>query len=296
MAFGLNIDFGGIIGNLTNSVRSIVSSKISNLTNTIKSYSINSVAGGLVNQIQSMVGTSLNLNLSKLTGGINFANSLKGLPFPSLESLSISSLYGVIDENIGKNLNKFAKGLASSYKDLNFDEISLGDKLAGSVNNEIDIITNEVEAGTIAGKSSLTVINELDSLSNKQIRDFSFDPQLQLNFVNGLVDKQKNKIYDLSFNTVPESTIFDNQTSNLQIDSIDSFIDTNNNDFTFFNVETINETTISKDFVTAQQNKIASIKEVDNPLARKIDILNRYNKEEETLAYINALNNDFNPE
>ena len=178
MAFGLNIDFGGIIGNLTNSVRSIVSSKISNLTNTIKSYSINSVAGGLVNQIQSMVGTSLNLNLSKLTGGINFANSLKGLPFPSLESLSISSLYGVIDENIGKNLNKFAKGLASSYKDLNFDEISLGDKLAGSVNNEIDIITNEVEAGTIAGKSSLTVINELDSLSNKQIRDFSFDPQL----------------------------------------------------------------------------------------------------------------------
>ena len=292
MAFGLNVDFTGIIGNLTKSVRSIVSSKIGNMSKMLKSFSITSVTNGLTGEIKGIIGTGLNLNLSKLTGGINFSNALNGLGFPSLGNLNISSLYGLIDENIGRNINNFAKGLANTYKILNLDEISLGNKLTGAINNQVNNITDEIQAGTIVGKSSINVLGELNNLSNKQIRDFSFNPQLQLDFVNNLAEQQKNKIFDLSFNAIPESTIFDNQVNNLQNNSIDSFIGTTNLDFAFGNDKIINETAISKSLINNQQSQIFSITEDSNPLTRKID-LNRYKQEEKTLSYLEFLNDDF---
>lgn len=292
MAFGLNVDFSGIIGNLTNNIRSIATSKISSISNMVKSFSITNVTNGLVGQIQGMVGTSLNLNLSKLTGGINFANALKGLPFPSLGSLNLNSLYGLIDQNIGVNLNKFAQGLAGKYNNLNLDEISLGNKLNGALNNQIDSITGEIEAGIISGKSSLNVLGELNNLSNTQIRDFTVNPQLQLDFVNNLVNQQQNKIFDLSFNGIPESTIFQNQVNNLQSDSLGSFVSNANLDFSFLNSESINETTISKSTINKQQNQIFSITDVTNPLTRKIDLTKRYQQEEKTLNYLKFLNDD----
>ena len=149
-------------------------------------------------------------------------------------------------EILRKNINNFAKGLANTYKNLNFDELSLGSKLTGAINNQVNSIADEIQAGTIVGKSSLNVLNELNNLSNKQIRDFSFNPQLQLDFVNNLAEQQKNKIFDLSFNAIPESTIFENQVNNLQNTSIDSFIGSTNLDFTFGNDKIVNETTISK--------------------------------------------------
>jgi len=293
MAFGLKIDFTGIIGNLTNSIRSIAGAQISSLSNMVKSVSINNVTNGLVGQIQGMIGTSLNLNMSKLTGGINFANALKGLPFPSLSNLNLNSLYGLIDENIGLNLNKFAKGLASTYKNLNLDEINLGDKLSTAINGQINNITDEVQAGIIAGKSSIGVLDQLNNLSNRQIRDFTVNPQLQLDYVNNLADQQKNEIFNLAFNTKPESAIFDDQIKSLQDDSLGSFSGETNLDFSFFNVKTIEEATISKNVVTGQKFQIANITKVENPLARKIDIVNRFNKEEETLNYLEFLNDDF---
>ena len=295
MAFGLNVDFSGIIGNLTKSIRGIVSSKISGISNMLKSFSINKVTNGLTGQIKGIIGTSLNLNLSKLSGGINFSNALNGLGFPSLGDLNINSLYGLIDDNIGKNINNFAKGLANTYKNLNFDELSLGNKLTGAINNQVNSIADEIQAGTIVGKSSLNVLQELNNLSNKQIRDFTFNPQLQLDFVNNLAEQQKNKIFDLSFNAIPESTIFDNQVFNLQNTSIDSFISTTNLDFTFGNDKIINDTTISKSLINDQQSKIFSITEDTNPLTRKID-LNRYKQEEKTLSYLQFLNADFKEE
>ena len=295
MAFGLNVDFSGIIGNLTKSIRGIVSSKISGISNMLKSFSINKVTNGLTGQIKGIIGTSLNLNLSKLSGGINFSNALNGLGFPSLGDLNINSLYGLIDDNIGKNINNFAKGLANTYKNLNFDELSLGNKLTGAINNQVNSIADEIQAGTIVGKSSLNVLQELNNLSNKQIRDFTFNPQLQLDFVNNLAEQQKNKIFDLSFNAIPESTIFDNQVNNLQNTSIDSFIGATNLDFTFGNDKIINDTTISKSLINDQQSKIFSITEDTNPLTRKID-LNRYKQEEKTLSYLQFLNADFKEE
>ena len=288
MAFGLNVDFSGIIGNLTKSIRGIVSSKISGISNMLKSFSINKVTNGLTGQIKGIIGTSLNLNLSKLSGGINFSNALNGLGFPSLGDLNINSLYGLIDDNIGKNINNFAKGLANTYKNLNFDELSLGNKLTGAINNQVNSIADEIQAGTIVGKSSLNVLQELNNLSNKQIRDFTFNPQLQLDFVNNLAEQQKN-------NAITESTIFDNQVNNLQNTSIDSFIGATNLDFTFGNDKIINDTTISKSLINDQQSKIFSITEDTNPLTRKID-LNRYKQEEKTLSYLQFLNADFKEE
>ncbi len=293
MAFGLNINFSGIIGNLTSQLKSIVSSKISGVTSLIKSFSISNVTSGLVGQLEGMIGTSLNLNLSKLTGGINFANALKGLPFPSLGSINLNSLYGLVDQNIGQNLNQFTKGLANSFKNLNLDELSLGNKLTGAISGQINNITDEIEAGIVAGKSSLNVLGELNNLSNKQIRDFSFNPQMQLDFVNGLVEQQKNKIFDLSFNSIPESTIFTNQTTSLEKDSLDSFIGTTNLDFTFGSDKIINEATVSKDVIKTQQMQIFNITEVKNPLARKVDIVTRYNKEEEILDYLKTYDDEF---
>ena len=293
MAFGLNINFTGIIGDLTNSIRSIAGAKISSLSNMVKTVSINNVTNGLVGQIQGMIGTSLNLNMSKLAGGINFANALKGLPFPSLSNLNLNSLYGLIDNNIGLNLNKFAKGLASTYKNLNLDEINLGNKLSTAINSQINNITDEVQAGIIAGKSSVGVLDQLNNLSNRQIRDFTVNPQLQLDYVNDLVDQQKNEIFNLAFNTKPESAIFNDQIKSLQDDSLGSFSGETNLDFSFFDVKTIEEATISKNVVTEQKFQIANITKVENPLARKIDTVNRFNKEEETLNYLEFLNDDF---
>jgi hypothetical protein len=293
MAFGLNVNFSGIVGKLTNNIRDIVSSKISTVTSTIKSFSINNVTSGLSDQIQGMVGTGFNLNLSKLSGGLNFANALKDLPFPSLSNLNINSLYGLIDQNIGVNLNKFAQGLANSYKNINLDEISLGNKLSTAIDDQINSITDEAEAGIIAGKSSLVVTNELNNLSNKQIRDFYFKPETQLDYVNGLVEKQKSKIYDLSFNSVPESTIYDNQIINLQEDSIDNFLETESSlDFSFNDNNIENDITFNTESIKKQRFQISTIEEGKNPLARKVN-LNRYNKEEETLNYLEFLNDDF---
>ena len=293
MAFGLNVDFTGIIGNLTNSIRSIVGSKISSLSNMVKSFSISNVTNGLVGQMQGMIGSSLNLNLSKLTGGINFANALKGLPFPSLGSLNLNSLYGLIDQNIGANLNNFAKGLAGKFKTLNLDEISLGNKLTGAINGQIDNISSEIEAGIISGKSSLSVLGELNNLSKTQIRDFSINPQKQLDYVNSLVEQQQNKIFDLSFNGIPESTIFNNQINNLQLDSLGSFTSTDNFDFTFGSNEIINKTTVSRSIINKQQNQIFNITEDTNPLTRKFNLTTRYQQEEKTLDYLKFLNDDF---
>ena len=292
MAFGLNVDFSGIIGNLTNNIRSIATSKISSLSNMVKSFSITNVTNGLVSQIQGMVGSSINLNLSKLTGGINFANALKGLPFPSLGDLNLNSLYGLIDQNIGANLNKFAQGLAGKFTTLNLDEISLGNKLTGAINGQIDNISSEIEAGIISGKSSLNVLGQLNNLSNTQIRDFTTNPQKQLDYVNNLVELQQNKIFDLSFNSIPESNIFENQINNLQLDSLDSFVSTSNIDFSFADSEIINKTTISKSTINKQQNQIFSITEISNPLTRKIDLTKRYQQEEKTLNYLKFLNDD----
>jgi len=293
MAFGLNINFGSLIGNLTNGLRNIAASKIQNLSSMVKTNLINTTTGGLVNNLRGMIGTSLNLNLSKLTGGITFANALKGLPFPSLASLNLNALYGVIDENIGQNLNNFSKNLASRYTNINLDEISLNDKINTVLDVQLDSISSEIEAGIITGKSTIDVLGSLNNLSNTQIRDFSFDPQKQLNFVDNLVIQQKNKIFDLSFNSVSESTIFDNQVNNLKSHSVDSFVDTNSLDFTFFDNEIVNETTISKSVINKQESQIFSIKENKNPLARNIDLTNRYDKEEKTLNYLKFLNDDF---
>ncbi len=293
MAFGLNINFSGIVGSLTKGIRSIVGTKIGTLNSMVKTFSINNVTNSLVSQLEGMIGTSLNLNMSKLTGGINFANALKGLPFPSLSNLNLNSLYGLIDENIGLNLNNFSKGLAKSYQGINLEEISLGGKLTGAVNNQINSITDEVQAGTIAGKSSLNVLDELNNLSNRQIRDFTFNPQLQLDFVNKLANQQKDKIFDLSFNNVPQSTIFDNQINTLQSDSLGSFTGTTNLDYSFNSDEIINQTSLTKGVISKQRSQIFSITETTNPLTRKIDLKDRYNKEEKTLLYLESLNDDF---
>ena len=292
MAFGLNINFGSLIGSLTNGLRNIAASKIQNLSSMVKTNLINTTTSGLVNNLRGMIGTSLNLNLSKLTGGINFANALKGLPFPSLASLNLNALYGVIDENIGKNLNSFTKNLASRYTNINLDEISLNDKLNTVLDVQLDSISSEVEAGTIVGKSSIDVLGSLNKLSNTQIRDFSFDPQKQLSFVDSLLLQQQNKIYDLTFNSIPESAIFDNQVNSLKSYSVDSFVDTGNLDFTFYDNEISNETTISKSVINKQENQIFSIRENKNPLTRNINLINRYDKEEKTLNYLKFLDND----
>mgnify|MGYP003652587299 CR=1 FL=1 len=145
MAFGLNVNFNSIIGNL-------------------KTNLISQTTGNLFNNLQGLIGSSLNLNLSKLTGSINFANGLKGLPFPSLSNLKLNSLYGLIDENIGVNLNKFSKTITSKYTKLSLDDISLGDKLNAALETQSDDISNEIEAGTIVGKSSIDVISKFLNL------------------------------------------------------------------------------------------------------------------------------------
>tara|TARA_R110000744_G_scaffold22550_3_gene57602 strand:+ start:825 stop:1715 length:891 start_codon:yes stop_codon:yes gene_type:complete len=294
MAFGLNIDFSGVIGNLTNNLKTIAASKIQNLSSTVRTNLINTATSSLLSNLQSVIGTSLNLNLSKLTGGINFANGLKGLPFPSLSSLNLNAIYGLIDNNIGANLNKFAKSITTRFKNLSLDDISLGDKLNASIDNLSDNISNEIEAGIIVGKSSIDILGNVNKLSNTQIRDFTFSPDKQLAFVNNLAQQQKDKIFNLSFNGISETSIFDNQISNISLNSTGSFIKTTNPDFSFFDVKTIDEATISRNVVSKQQSQIANITQVKNPLARKIDLINRYNKEEETLNYMKTLNDDFN--
>lgn len=291
MAFGLNINFGGFVGNFVNGLKDIAASKLQNVSSLVKKSLINNATNALGVNIQSMVGTGLNLNLSKLTGNINFSNALKGA-FPALGSLSIKSLYGLIDKNIGVNLNNFTKGLAKVYGELNLDEISLGNKLTSAIDGQLDAINNEIEAGIIAGKSSINVIGSISKLSNTQIRDFTLDPAKQLSYVNTLVKEQQGKIFNLSLNSIPESKIFENQISSLNLNSVDSFIDTTDTGFSFFDNKLVDEASISKDSVFDQQVKIASITETGNPLTRKIDLTNRFDKEEETLNYLEFLNDD----
>jgi hypothetical protein len=295
MAFGLNIDFNGIIGGITGNLRSLGASTIQNLSKSVKTNLINTATSSLGGNIKSMIGTSLNLNLSKLTGGINFSNALKNLPFPSLGSLNLNSLYGLIDENIGANLNSFTKNLAKNFTTLNLDDLSLGDKLNTALTSQTSDIINEIEAGIIVGKSNINVLDSMNNLSNTQIRDFTLDPSKQLAFVNLLEQQQKDKIFDLTFNSVSEASIFDTQITDISNNSVDSFISTSNQNFSFFDVKIIDEATIDKGAVTESQFKIQNITQVENPLTRSIDLTNRYNKEQETLNYIETLNDNFNP-
>jgi len=293
MAFGLNIDFSGIIGSLTGKIRGIVASKIKELSNKVKTTLINKVNEAAGFNLTGMIGTSLNLNLSKLTGGIDFANALKGLPFPNLGSLNLNALYGIIDENIGVNLNAFTSSIAAKFENISLDELSLNTKLTSVLDTQLDSIGSEIEAGIITGKSSIDALGSLTKLSNTKIRDFTIDPSKQLAFVNDLVEQQKNKIFDLSFNSIPESSIFDNEINSLKEDSLESFISTPNADFSFFDKNIIDEASISKDAVADQQLQITNITEVIPPVARNLDIENRYNKEEEMLEYLETFNDEF---
>ena len=65
MAFGLNIDFNGIIGSITDNLKSLGASTIQNLSKSVKTNLINTATSSLGGNIKSMIGTSLNLNLSK---------------------------------------------------------------------------------------------------------------------------------------------------------------------------------------------------------------------------------------
>lgn len=290
MAFGLNINFGGIIGNLTKGLKNIATSKIQNLSSMVKTSLINTANNALGIDIQSIIGTSLNLSLSNITGQLNFSNLLKNIPFPNLSSMSLNALWGAIDENIGKNINAFTKNLSNVYKKINLDDLNLTSKINGVIDSQLDNISNEIDAGIIAGKSSLDVLGSLNNLSNKQIRDFSFNPDLQLDFVDGLVKQQQDKIFDLSFNGVTESTVFDNQISGLTENSIDSFIggDTTNLDFSFNSDKLIDNVSINSENIDLQTTQINNIVQDKRPVARKIN-LERYNKENETLEYLKAL-------
>jgi hypothetical protein len=290
MAFGLNIDFGGIIGNLTKGLKNIATSKIQNLSSMVKTSLINTANNALGIDLQSIIGTSLNLSLSNITGSLNFSNLLKNIPFPNLSSMSLNALWGAIDENIGKNINAFTKNLSNVYKKINLDDLNLTDKINGAINGQLDNISNEIDAGIIAGKSSLDVLGNLNKLSNKQIRDFSFNPDLQLNFVNNLVKKQQDKIFDLSFNGISEFTVFDNQISGLTENTIDSFIggETTNLDFSFNSDKLIDNVSINSESINLQTTQINNIVQTKRPVARKIN-LERYNKENETLEYLKVL-------
>jgi len=293
MAFGLNVDFSGIIGSLTSSLKSVVASKIQNLTAMVKTSLINKVNEAAGFNLTGMIGTSLSLNLEKLTGGMNFSNALKGLPFPNLGSLNLNSLYGIIDENIGVNLNNFTSSIAAKFKNISLDELSLNTKLTTVLDNQLDNISSEIEAGIITGKSSIDVLGSLNKLSNTKIRDFSFDPDKQLSFVNDLVKQQQDKIFNLSFNGVSELSIFDNQISSLEEDSLESFISTPNADFSFFDTKILDQASISKDTIADQQFQLANITVDETPLVRKIDLTTRYNKEQETLNYLETFNDEF---
>ena len=290
MAFGLNIDFGGIIGNLTKGLKNIATSKIQNLSNMVKTSLINTVNGALGVNIQSIIGTSLNLNLSKLTGQLNFSNLLKNIPFPNLSSMSLNALWGAIDQNIGQNINAFTKKLSKIYKDISLDDLNLTSKINGVIDSQLDNISNEIDAGIVAGKSSLDILGSLNNLSNKQIRDFSFNPDLQLDYVNNLVKQQQDKIFDLSFNSITETAIFDNQISGLTETSFESFIggDSTNLDFSFNSDKLIDSVSIKPESIDLQTTQIKNIVQDKRPVARKIN-LERYNKENETLEYLKAL-------
>lgn len=290
MAFGLNIDFGGIIGNLTKGLKNIATSKIQNLSSMVKTSLINTANNALGVNIQSIIGTSLNLNLSKLTGQLNFSNLLKNIPFPNLSSMSLNALWGAIDQNIGQNINAFTKNLSKIYKDISLDDLNLTSKINGVIDSQLDNISNEIDAGIVAGKSSLDILGSLNNLSNKQIRDFSFNPDLQLDYVNNLVKQQQDKIFDLSFNSITETAIFDNQMSGLTETSFESFIggDSTNLDFSFNSDKLIDSVSIKPESIDLQTTQINNIVQDKRPVARKIN-LERYNKENETLEYLKAL-------
>tara|TARA_R110000787_G_scaffold54452_14_gene126716 strand:- start:7104 stop:8015 length:912 start_codon:yes stop_codon:yes gene_type:complete len=290
MAFGLNVDFGGIMGNLTKQLKTLAASQIKNLSNMVKTSLISTINGAVGFDLTGMIGTSLNLSLSNVTGGLNFSNLLKNIPFPKLGSMNLNALWGAIDGNIGQNINAFAKNLSKVYKNLSFDDLNLTTKLTGAVNSQLTNISSEIEAGTIAGKSSLGSLSMLTNLSNKQIRDFSFNPGAQLDFVNGLTKRQKDKIFNLTFNSIPESTIFNDQVTGLSKTGIESFANTEETSFgfSFDSDKVIDDVKLNTTTITQQQTQIEAVEQEKNPMARKIN-LKRYGKENETLAYLNSL-------
>jgi hypothetical protein len=306
MAFGLPIDFTGVIGGLTKNLTSIASSTIQNLSNTAKKALINTTNSNLTSNLKSMIGTSLNLNLSKLTGGINFTNALNGLkdlPFPSLGSLNINSLFGLIDQNIGLNLNKFSKGLVEKYGKISLDEISLTDKITTAIDNQAINISKEIEAGIISGKSSLISLDSLSNLSNTQIRDFSLDPAKQLSYVNNLVEQQKSNIFDLSFNFIPETKIFNNQTFSINQNSLKSpisFLSDSGStlpdiDYSFNKQDLIKNVNIKPKIINEELTEIDKLTKVEQPNTRRVN-LNRYTKEKDSLTQIKDYINDVDNE
>ena len=95
----------------------------------VKTSLISTINGAVGFDLTGMIGTSLNLSLSNVTGGLNFSKLLKNIPFPKLGSMNLNALWGAIDGNIGQNINAFAKNLSKVYKNLSFDDLNLTTKL-----------------------------------------------------------------------------------------------------------------------------------------------------------------------
>ena len=144
--------------------------------------------------------------------GFNIASKIGSLG-SSLAGLSTASVFGLVSTELVNQLKNITSQYTDIFNDINLTDLNITDVVTSQISNIEGKITTELQAGLIVGKSSIETIASVSNISNANIRDFTFNPQKKIDFVNSLSTSQLERINFLTFNATSEFNTFHEETT-----------------------------------------------------------------------------------
>tara|TARA_R110000803_G_scaffold56053_1_gene113197 strand:- start:2717 stop:3841 length:1125 start_codon:yes stop_codon:yes gene_type:complete len=203
MAFGIKFNFNSIIGGITSQLKTIVPINIPNIGSLAKGGLINGITGQIKGQLTTMVNDAVGFNIASKIGSLG----------SSLAGLSTASVFGLVSTELVNQLKNITSQYTDIFNDINLTDLNITDVVTSQISNIEGKITTELQAGLIVGKSSIETIASVSNISNANIRDFTFNPQKKIDFVNSLSTSQLERINFLTFNATSEFNTFHEETT-----------------------------------------------------------------------------------
>tara|TARA_R110000796_G_scaffold94196_1_gene198945 strand:+ start:300 stop:1385 length:1086 start_codon:yes stop_codon:yes gene_type:complete len=206
MIFGIKFNFNSIMSGITAQLKSIVPTNIPNIGDLAKGGLINSALGKVKGQISSMINNAVGFNIASKIG--NLGSSLKGL--------STASMFGLVSTKLVNQLKNLTSQYTDVFKNINLTDLNISKLVTSQISNIENLITEELQSGLLIGKSSLKSLISIEQISNKTLRDITFDPVKKAEYVKSLTDLQMEDLKKLATGAISEDNTFKADTKRLQ--------------------------------------------------------------------------------
>ena len=206
MIFGIKFNFNSIMSGITAQLKSIVPTNIPNIGDLAKGGLINSALGKVKGQISSMINNAVGFNIASKIGDLG--SSLKGL--------STASMFGLVSTKLINQLKNLTSQYTDVFKNINLTDLNISKLVTSQISNIENLITEELQSGLLIGKSSLKSLISIEQISNKTLRDITFDPVKKAEYVKSLTDLQMEDLKKLATGAISEDNTFKADTKRLQ--------------------------------------------------------------------------------